>query len=522
MSFLNFSRQGPDIRRDAIAGITVGMVLVPQAMAYASLAGMPPVYGLYAATIPVIIGSLFGHCPILHTGPVAMTSLLTLAALTPLAAVGSAEYIALAALLALLVGAVRLIAGLCKASFLVDFISHPVMTGFSAAAGITIAATQVPKIFGIDPGHHNPVWNSLCAMGDWQHTHIASVIIGIGSLIAMFSIKKYAPRLPNILLVLILATLASWFWGFAQAGGHIIGDIPQGLPSIALPENIWGHTLILIPSAILVAIIGLLEVMAVASAYKSHSGKNTDIDKELIGQGLASSAAACVSGFPVSGSLSRSSLSMISGAQSGLSAVFSAIVIIVTLLWATPLLYHMPMPALAAAIVTAVVALIRIVDFKRCWAISKRDGSVALWTCIATICLAPSMVLGIIAGIGLALIFFTLSMMRPRLTLIDGIQDPPTAHNSATSNATTLHLRHDGRLCFLNARSFTHRVQHLLHKHQKAGNTVNEIRIDCSSINEIDSTAIDHLDTLTSSLSKHNITFTLVNVKAHIQKRFLK
>ncbi len=320
MSALDFSRDGGDIRRDIIAGLTVGMVLVPQAMAYASLAGMPPVYGLYAATIPVIIGSCFGYCPILNTGPVAMTSLLTLAALTPLAVPGSEAYIALAALLAILVGLVRIVAGFCKASFLVDFISHPVMTGFSAAAGVTIASTQVPKFFGHNPGIENPIINSLSAMQDFSHVHLASLCIGVLSLTAMLLIKKINPRLPNILIVLVLATLASWYFNFSEQGGAVVGSIPEGLPSLSLPAAVWEECIILLPSAILVAIIGLLEVMAVASAYKASSDQDTDIDKELIGQGLASAAAGCASGFPVSGSLSRSSLTNIAGAKSGLGA----------------------------------------------------------------------------------------------------------------------------------------------------------------------------------------------------------
>ncbi len=512
MSLLTFSRSGSGIRADAIAGITVGMVLVPQAMAYASLAGMPPVYGLYAATIPVVIGACFGHCPILNTGPVAMTSLLTLAALTPLATEGSAEYIALAALLALLVGAVRVLAGFCKGSFLVDIISHPVMTGFSAAAGITIASTQIPKMFGVNPGKANPVWNSICAMMDWGHIHYPSLALGVGSLLAMFLLKKYTPRLPNILLVLIVATFGSWYWDFASIGGQVVGEIPSGLPSIALPENVWQHSITLLPSAVLVAIIGLLEVMTVTSSFKAQTGRDTDIDKELIGQGLASAAAGCCSGFPVSGSLSRSSLTMVAQAQTGLSAIFSALVVIATLLFATPLLRPLPMAALAAAIVMAVIALIRIGDFKRCWHIRKRDGCVALWTLVITIALAPDMVIGMGAGIGLSVLFFTIEMMRPRLTVLK--KDAEGAWKGTDDIPTNgiLHIRFDGRLSFLNGRSFVLRIQNIVAQME----TCEAVLIESNGINGIDTTGIDHINALRAGLERRNISLNITIPKKQV------
>ncbi len=453
--FLGFWQGRSTLTADIIAGITVGLVLVPQAMAYAALAGMPPATGLYAASFACIMGALFGRCAQLNTGPVAMTSLLTFAAVAPLAAgQGEEVYFALAAVLAILVGVIRIIVGLCRGTALVSLVSQPVLAGFTAAAGITIASTQIPQFFNMEQEYANPVFNVAHAIVHIADAHMPSLALGFGTLLVMILLKKFAPRLPGLLIGLIGAGLVSWLIDFEQMGGRIVGNLPAGLPQWALPEFEWHMVPNLLGGAVLVVVIGLLEVMTVTTAAERSSGKRTDLNGEMIGQGIASLTAGVTHGFPVSGSLSRSSLNTMAGARTGFSSVVSGFIVIFTLIFLTPLLRPLPYPALAAAIVMAVSALIRPRDLINAFRVRRLDGIAGLLTFTVTIIAAPDMTLGIACGVGFSVSWILVSIMRPRCEVLQCVDEHWVRCENPTQHKKSCVIRIDGRAVFLN-------VQHL-------------------------------------------------------------
>ncbi|MDA3961587.1 MAG: SulP family inorganic anion transporter [Planctomycetota bacterium] len=506
---------------DVLAGITVGLVLVPQAMAYAALAGMPPIYGLYAGSFACMAGGLFGRCAQLQTGPVAMTSLISFAAVAPLAAAGSEDFISLMAILAIMVGAFRIVLGLMRGAVLATLISKPVLIGFGTAAGIIIAATQVPKLFLVDPGFSNPVLNSMMIVGHLPEVHVPSLLMGMGSLVAMILFKRFAPRWPGLLISLMGAGLVSWLINYEGMGGSIVGALPVGLPPLSIPTLGWSHATELIGGALLVVVIGLLEVMTVTAATERKLGVATDLDKELLGQGAASLVAGVTAGFPVSGSLSRSSLNLMAGARTGLSSVVSGLVVLLTLLVLTPLLRPLPYPTLAAAIVMAVSALVRPQDLVRTWRIRKSDALFGFITLAATICAAPSMVIGMEVGIGMSVGYGLWRWMHPRVVMTAPECDGRAAAAADQQNPLVnicdgrLVIRVDSRISFLNAQGLSARIRELARP--CPAQTV--VVINACAINDLDATGVEMLADLALALEAREKRLVLADVKLPVRKR---
>lgn len=509
---------------DLAAGATVGMVLVPQSMAYAALAGMPPQAGLYAASFACIAGAIFGVCAQVNTGPVAMTSLLSFAALAPLAAPGSSEYISLAAILAILVGLVRIVIGMVRGTFLAALISHPVLTGFTAAAGITIASTQLPKFFMLPDQSKNPVYNVFLMLGQIADSHLPSLLMGVGCLVLMIILKRVVPKWPGLLITMVLATLISWLVGYQdpKIGGQVVGNLPVGLPPISWPTHGWDAIPALLPGALLVAVIGLLEVMTVTSTVERSKGKSTDLNQEIVGQGISSLTAGVTGGFPVSGSLSRSSLNLLAGARTGLSSVVSGLVVLLTLLVLTPLLEPLPYPALAAAIVMAVSALIRPWEILTAWKLKKSDGIFAVLTLGSTIVAAPDMVLGMLIGIGAAVLYFIFNVMTPRCLLLsrdeDGrwsaVENPDDKEEVERGGAVV--FRFDARLNFLNSRVAINSIKRHMRKRENYPSCV----FCASSINDIDATGCEVLVELKKLMEAREKRLIMADVKAPLRKVF--
>ena len=515
LPFLNFWQGPRTLLADLNAGVTVGLVLVPQSMAYAALAGMPPITGLYAGSFACMAGGLFGRCAQLQTGPVAMTSLIAFAAVVPLATQDSSTYLALMAILALMVGVMRIILGLLRGAVIVNFISKPVLTGFGTAAGIIIASTQIPKWTQVNPGYHNPVFNAVGSLIELSATHWPSLIMGLSSLAVMIVMKKVAPRWPGILIGLICAGVASYLLNFEALGGGVIGDLPSGLPPLALPTEAWHMAPELISGAFLVVIIGLLEVMTVTSTTERKLKVRTDLNGELIGQGASSLVAGVTSGFPVSGSLSRSSLSLLVGARTGLSSVISGLIVLFTLLFLTPLLYSLPLAALSSAIVMAVVALVRPGELIQAWSVRRSDAIFGIVTCIATLLAAPDMVIGIEIGITLSVGFLLWKMMRPRCVIVvPGPCDVPIAadHQEDPVRYLTekrIDVRIDGRVNFLNASLLGERIKKIASP-LPAGST---IALQAQAINDIDVSGVSMLSELITSLAEHDVTLIIEKLK---------
>ena len=411
-------------KADFIAGLTVAMLLIPQSMAYAELAGLDMRYGLYAAFIPVILGALFGCLNQLGTGPVAMTSILTAAVLIKYADPNNIEqYAQMAFLLALMVGIIRLILGLGRMAFVVNYLSHPVIQGFTIAGALIIGLSQVDKILGIqvekDSGFCGYVSDIAQLIIRLTETHPFTFIIGLSSIVLIFLIKKVNKALPSLLIAVVSATVFSYFFGFEAKNGDVVGSIPAGLPSFSLPwnietDNIFMLMLKMLPDALVITLIGFMEVLAVSKAIAMKTHQKLDFNQELIGQGVAAIGGSFFKSYPTSGSFSRSAMNLMAGAKTAMSSVFTTIFVVLVLLFFTPLLYHLPKATLAAGIIVSVIGLINIDPIVRAWKVSKLDGSIAVITFIATMLFAPSIVNGIIFGGCIALVIFIFKRLKSK------------------------------------------------------------------------------------------------------------
>ena len=350
------------LQADIIAGVTVALVLVPQSMAYAQLAGLPPYYGLYASFLPVAIASIFGSSRQLATGPVAVVSLLTAAALEPIASSDPTGYIAYAIMLAFLVGLFQLCLGLLRLGVLVDFLSHPVVTGFTNAAAIIIATSQLSKLFGVSvvSQEHHYQTIMMVISESLVSTHTPTLLMGLLAIFIILFVRRISNKYPSVLISVVITTLISWYIKFeTNFGGKVIGVVPDGLPSIQMPQIDVTQLVNLGTVAIAISLIGFMEAISIAKAMATQTKQRLDADQELIGQGLSNLASSFFQGYPVSGSFSRSAVNISAGAVTGFSSVVTGLVVGITLLFLTPLLYHLPQATLAAVIITAVVNLIK-------------------------------------------------------------------------------------------------------------------------------------------------------------------
>ena len=626
--------RAPAVRADLVAGISVGLVLVPQSMAYAQLAGLPAYYGLYAAFLPVIIGAMWGSSQQLATGPVAMVSLLTSATLAQFAAPGSESFVALAILLTLMVGVMQLALGVFRLGAVVNFLSHPVIVGFTNAAAIIIALSQLNKMLGVSMGRSSfflaDVADVLAQLGQ---THLPTLAMGVGAMALMLGLRKLAPRVPAVLVAVVLGTLVSAFTGFEQrreiaidrvtdpdaralaeahargaaaiarleadiakgvaalrqaraqadhdrqhaltldygiqamrlelkaqqdenrlraralrrfvlyeaagggatpqyttqapreeatgwrvqrvagerilvtAGGEVVGRIPEGLPELALPRLDWGSLGMLLSSALVITLVGFMEAISIAKAMATRTRQRIDPNQELIGQGLANLVGSFSQSYPVSGSFSRSAVNLGAGARTGLSSVFSAGVVVLTLLFLTPALYHLPQAVLAAIIVVAVIGLIDFAAIGHAWQAHRHDGICAVATFVATLGFAPHLDTGILFGAGLAIVLFLYRTMSPRVTLRFVPQDP-----SAGAADGTAVVRFDGRLYFANVARFEEAVLEATALHPQA----TRLLVLGSGINEIDASGEDLLRQLHRRLAQNGVQMLFADLNAQV------
>ena len=306
--------------KDCVAGLTVALVLIPQSMAYAQLAGLPPYYGLYASFLPVIVSSMFGSSRQLQTGPVAVVSLMTAAALEPLAAANPEGFVVYAAILAILVGVFQMSLGLLRLGVLVDFLSHPVVIGFTNAAAIIIATSQLSKLFGVtaetSDHFYITIWNVLVEAT--QHTHFPTLVMGIVALVIIFGLKHYAPKVPSVLIAVIVTSIASLLIDYEGLGGKIVGNVPAGLPVLSIPDVDMGTAASLIGKAIVIAVVGYMEAISIAKAIAVQTRQRIDANQGLVGQGLGNIISGLVGAYPVQVRSHALQSSMTAGAKTGL------------------------------------------------------------------------------------------------------------------------------------------------------------------------------------------------------------
>ncbi|MCG7897235.1 MAG: solute carrier family 26 protein [Candidatus Thiodiazotropha lotti] len=501
------------IRADLIAGITVALVLVPQSMAYAQLAGLPVYYGLYASFLPPMIAALFGSSRQLATGPVAVVSLMTAAALEPLAT-SPDTYLAYAMLLALMVGIFQMFLGLFKLGVLVDFLSHPVVVGFTNAGALIIATSQLGKVFGVfaerAEHHYETVWNTLLAAA--EGTHAPTLLMALIAFGIMWGVKRFYPAMPGVLIAVVVTTVLAWTTGFADAGGKVVGTIPDGLPSFSIPTfevtTIWS----LIPAAITISLIGFMEAISIAKAMAARTRQRLNANQELIGQGLSNVFSGMFSGYPVSGSFSRSAVNINAGAITGFSSIVTGVVVMITLIFLTPLLYHLPQATLAAVIIMAVINLIKIDPIIHAWKAQPHDAVVSVVTFVLTLAFAPHLDKGIIIGVLLSLGLFLWRTMRPRFAQLsrykDGTMRDIRVRKLQTSPQISV-VRFDGSLYFASAGYFETKMLGVV----AANPDLKYIILDGEGINQIDATGEEVLHHLWERLQAQGITLVVARMK---------
>ena len=505
------------LRADAIAGISVALVAIPQSLAYAQLAGLPAYYGLYAALIPTLVGALFGSSAQLSTGPVALTSLLTAASIAPLAASGSGQYIACAIVLAMLSGIFQIGFGVLRLGVLMNLLSHPVLMGFVNAAAILITLSQVPSLLGIAPastGHAlGDAWQFLWRL-DQAHGH--SLAFGISAIAMLVAFRRFAPALPGVLFAVVILTALSQYLGYAGHGGRVVGEVPRGLPGIALPAAEWVAWVALLPAAFVIAVISFMEAMSSAKIASIKTATTWDENQELIGQGLAKVAAALSQTMPVSGSFSRSALNLAANARTGMSSMICALCVLLTVLYFTPLLEHLPHPVLAAIIIMALTNLINLRSLRNAWRASADDAVAAVLTFCATLAFAPQIQNGIFAGVLVSLSLFIYRRMRPRVEVAEPgsenlLRDLPAEIPQALRGAIGV-VRFDASLVFVNASYFEAAVLGL----EAAHPALRFVLVSAHSINRLDASGVEMLSSLGDGLGKKGIALVFSGVNTQV------
>ncbi|MGD8561938.1 MAG: SulP family inorganic anion transporter [Desulfarculaceae bacterium] len=643
---------GTKFKMDAVAGITVALVLIPQSMAYAQLAGLPAYYGLYAAFLPPMIAAMFGSSMQLATGPVAIVSLMTSASLEPLATIGSEAFIAYAVLLALIVGLFQFLLGVLRLGLVVNFLSHPVVNGFTNAAALIIASSQLSKMFGVyvdhAAHHYETIWRVIMAAIDY--THWPSLAMGVGAFAIMWGLKRLNPKIPYVLVAVAVTTLISWAIGFQHdrrvplqsiispqvhqevaafnqevtrikqlgdarakvnqkaraaektegpdsleglkyhqeasldtalikkeksrthilreslrshkfvgvpqtdggmrfylegeapeqaegdgrvwrlrvgnrlldqasltmmGGGAVVANIPPGLPALSLPHLDLAVGLQLLPYAVIISLLGFMEAISIAKAMAAKTGQRLDPNQELIGQGLANMLGCVGKSYPVSGSFSRSAVNLQAGALTGLSSVITSLVVVIVLLFFTPLLYHLPQAVLAAVIMMAVIGLLNVSGFVHAWKAQWYDGVISVISFVATLIFAPHLGTGIMIGVVLSLLVFFYKSMRPRVAILAMHPDcslRDAEHYQLRQCEHVAVIRFDGPLFFANASFLEDQIEERIRTMPK----LRHILIVANGINDIDASGEDALSLIVDRVRSAGYDISLSHVKERV------
>lgn len=505
------------LRGDLIAGLTVALVMIPQALAYAQLASLPPYIGLYACVLPAIIAALFGSCAQLSTGPVALTALLTGASLMPFARPDSPEFLTLAILLALMSGVVQLALGALRLGWLLNLLSRSVMTGFINAAALLICLSQIPALLGLTMNRSDhflvDLWRFIFEFGA---ADLISLLFGAGSFLCLIGLRRIAPRLPGVLLVVAAATAISALTGYAERGGAVIGEIPAGLPLPSVPTVDWSMALALLPAAFIIGLVSFMEATSSATLITSRTGEKWQQNQELIGQGLAKIASAFSGSLPVSASFSRSALNFATGARTGLASIVSVAVVILTLLYLTPLLWHLPNAVLAAVILLVVSGLIDFNALRRAWQASRDDGIASAMTFGMTLAFAPNIQIGIMTGLLLSLSLMLYRDMQPRTVLLglhpDGTYRDLERFGLAHPHPRLVILRFDSPLTFVTSEAFEKAALNAV----KAQPNISTLLISGVGINAIDASGLHAISSLQERLRTAGRTLAFCGLKKQI------
>ena len=508
---------------DLTAGVTVAIMLIPQGMAYALLAGMPPVYGLYASIIPVLLYAILGSSRQLAVGPVAMVSLLIVAGVGELADAGSDRFIHLAIMTALGVGTVQFLMGLFRMGFLVNFLSHPVLSGFTSAAALIIGASQISNLLGLDLERSKQVHDILIgAFQNIGNINMVTAAIGIGSVASIMLLKKWKKTFPSALFVVVAGTLVTAFFGLNNAGVSIVGNVPEGLPSFQMPGLSLNDFRSLLPIILVISLVSYMESIAVAKAIANKRGYKVDANQELIALGGANLGGAFFQAFPTTGGFSRTAVNDQSGAKTTLASVITAVLIGITVLFLTPLFYYLPSAVLAAIIMVAVAGLFDAEEMMHLWKTDKKDLAMLSVTFLATLFLGIEEGIGI--GVLLSLIMVIYTSTRPHSTEVGRLGNTQNFRNinrypEARTEPEILIFRFDSNLYFANVEHFRESIEE---KVNQRGQKLSIVILDASAINNIDSTGMHALNELIKYLRTRGITFYLAGVIGPVRDKLKK
>lgn len=508
--FLRWPR--PDaalLRGEAMAGLTVGLMVIPQGVAYAALAGMPLVTGIYASLLPALIAVLFSASPRLSVGPTALTCLLVGASLSGLAEPGSAQWVALAVWLALLSGLLQIALGFARFGWLLNLVNSPVLMAFTQAAAVLIIASQLPALLGFE------AWDTLLTQ---PHVHWPALAFGVASLALLVLARRWRPGFPTVLTVVVASAAISYAVGFEARGGAVIGALPQGLPMPYWPSwPGWATLGQLVVPTLVITLVSFLETASSAKVDNGQRGQRWDQDQDLIGQGLAKLASGLSGAFPTSSSFSRSALNLYAGAKTAWATVFSVIVVLIALLLFIPMLHHVPLAVLAAIVLVAVMGLIKPRAFTQLWKLSRVETVIAGVTFAVTVLAAPRLYWGVLAGVLMALSHFLYLRLHPRIIEVglhpDGsLRDrhlwklPPLAPHLYA-------LRMDAALDFATANGFERAVS----EHIAAHPDTRHVMLIAHPINWIDATGAEAFGRLREQLDDQRIDLHLVGIKLPVE-----
>ena len=520
---------------DIIAAVIVTIMLIPQSLAYALLAGLPAEVGLYASILPLVFYALFGTSRALAVGPVAVVSLMTASALAPLGIDSLAEYTAAAAVLALLSGLFLLAMGILRLGVVANFLSHPVVAGFITASGILIAASQMKHILGISAhGHTLPeilasIWAEL------PHTNWPTLVVGGIALAFLFWVRKGLARLlkdrfgmsaqaastvarVGPVFAVIGTTIAAWLFDLPGAGMAVVGEVPTGLPPLGMPAIDFDLVGAMVGPAILISIIGYVESVSVAQTLAAKRKQRIDPNQELVALGASNISSGLSGGYPVTGGFSRSVVNFDAGAQTPAAGAFTAVGLLLAAMLLTPLLYFLPKATLAATIIVAVLSLVDLSILSRAWSYSKADFSAVLTTIVLT--LAVGVEVGVATGVAVSLLLFVWKTSRPHVAEVG--QVPGSQHfrnihrHKVITDPSILTLRIDESLYFANARRMEDLILARVHKGREQ---LKHVVLMCSAVNEVDLSALESLEAINRRLSDQGIKLHLSEVKGPVSDR---
>jgi sulfate permease, SulP family len=501
-------------RSDLIAGLTVAVMLVPQAMAYAVLAGLPPVAGLYASVVPLAVYAILGTSGSLAVGPVAIVSLLTATALAPLANGDTGRYAALAATLAAMVGALQLLMGAVRAGKLVTFLSHGVISGFTSAAAIVIAVSQIPSLLGLNVEKREDFVGQLSAMAAAVGTVTApTAAIGLGGLLALVLLRRSRRRLPGPLLVVVGATALTWALGLRESGVPVLGEVPRGLAAPTLPA--FDSITALLPAAVTIAIIGYAEGIGIAKAIASRSRQTVGANQELVAVGAANVAAGLFSAFPVAGGLSRTAVNHEAGSKTTVASLVTAAMVALTVTFLTPLFTQLPRAVLGAVVVAAVLRLVDMEGARHLFSYRRVDGAVWMVTFLVTMLI--SVELGLAAGVAASLLVFVGRASRPHIAELGQVPGTGAWRNrlryEVELDPRVVVVRVDGPLFYASAQAVRDHIDQLVSERTDLIGVV----LDASAVTDLDSDGVHMLQRLFEDMSAAGLRLALATVRGPVR-----